>query len=475
MADAFLDTVARFVDRHTLLAQGAPVLVGVSGGVDSMVCLDTLRRLGYDVAALHVNYGLREGADADEDLVCQWCEEHSVSLTVREVDVAARAEGESLQALARELRYGALAMSARDQEISAVATGHHRDDQAETVLLNLVRGTGPEGLAGMPPSRPLQLPDADEGRLRLVRPLLVVSRSEIEHRADRLGIPWRTDPTNRDPSYDRAAVRTSILPRLNERFDGASRNIARAASLMREYVEETVTPALDDRMDHCFSTCEEGGWVDRAAVIDQPSVWRRRLLLEALDRTLPEAARTYAMATQLERLVEAQVGARVDVTGGAVWRERGGLRFLPASAVPEPVSPHPVPWGEKVSVAHGTLRVDPREEEPDEPFSDSRYEEYVDLGRLRDPLTVRTWRDGDRFQPLGMAGTKLVSDLLTDAQVPSHRRHAVCVLTTDQRIAWVIGHRLDHRVRVRSSTEQVARLTWDPRNREKAPHDCNST
>jgi tRNA(Ile)-lysidine synthase len=468
------DAVAAFIDRHDLLGDEDRVVVGVSGGVDSMVTAVVLRRLGVDVHALHVNYGLREGADADEALVRRWCAGQSPPVPVRvvESDVEARVEqtGESLQEAARVLRYEALGEHALAVDAPVVAVGHHRDDQAETLLLNLLRGSGPEGLAGMPPSRPLDAaPDVS-----LVRPLLDVCRADIEAYAGVQDIPWREDPSNRDSDYDRAAIRTEVIPLLKEKFDGATNNLARAAGLMREYVDQTVTPSLDAKMEAVYTAHRQGGALDLARLRAEPSVWRRRLILAALGEALPDAPQTAAVAAEIEALIDAQVGHRVEVGGGTVWREREGLRFVPDAAAPTPLwPPVPVPWGEDVPLDRGTLRIDPLDERPDVLSTDDPYTEYVDAERLVDPLSVGTWQDGDRLQPLGMEGTKLVSDLLTDAQVPSHRRGGVYVLYTDEHPAWVIGYRLDHRVRVRTSTTQVARLRWRPRENES--DDCTST
>ena len=463
MASDFVDAVARFIDRHQLVPDGAPVLVGVSGGPDSMVCLALLRELGYEVRALHVNYGLREGADADEALVRDWCADHSppIPLRVEHADAAARADGrdESLQEAARVLRYDALANHAAEMGAAAAAVGHHRDDQAETLLLNLFRGAGPEGLAGMRPSRPVR----EGSDIPLIRPLLEQSRSEVEAYAEARAIPWNDDPSNRDPAYERATIRTEVMPLLQEKFPHAPTALSRTAALLREYVDQTVTPALEDRLDDCYVSCEAGGQLLLEPLQEEPVVWRRRLILAALERTLPEAPRTAAFAGEVADLIDAQVGRRVEVKGGAVWREREGLRFLPAGATPEEVwPPIPVPWGEDVPLPGGVLRIDPLEERPESLEAETPYVEYVDSDRLVDPLDIRTWRDGDCFQPLGLDGTKLVSDFLTDADVPSHQRSGIYVLSTDEHVAWVVGHRLDHRIRVRPSTEQVARLSWDP-------------
>ena len=465
MASSFLDAIADFISEHALLAEGARVVVAASGGADSMACLAGLRRLGYDVHAFHVNYGLREGAEADEALVRRWCARQSPPVPFRAVacDATARAEAhdESLQEAARCLRYAALADYATALDAAAVATGHHRDDQAETLLLNLVRGCGPEGLAGMRPMRPLQHAPS----VSLVRPLLPVSRDDIETYAAATGLPWRTDPTNRSLAYDRGVIRTEILPRLAAHFEGARAPMARSARLVREYVDTDLRPALRERMATAYEARPEGGWMHLQPLRTAAPVWRRRLMLAALRRSLPTAPSSHGLATELAGLVEAQVGPRVEVDGGAIWRERGGLRFLPDTAAPDPLAPTSVPPDTPIDIPQGTLRVEPVEEGPDILDAESPHTVYADADRLGAALSVRTWTDGDRFRPLGLEGTKRVSRLLTERRVPAHRRTGIAVLCTDAHIAWVVGHRLDHRVRVRPDTEHVARLILQPREK----------
>lgn len=471
MESDLVDTVARFIGQEELLDDGEQVLVGCSGGVDSMTCLAVLRDLGYDVTVLHVNYGLREGADGDEALVREWCAEQSppIPLTGVERDPRARAEreDESLQEAARIQRYDAMAQEAGTRDITAVAVGHHLDDQAETLLLNLVRGTGPEGLAGMPPSRPLE---AAPG-VSLVRPLLDVHREEIEAFARARSLPWREDPTNQDPAYDRSVIRAEIIPLLQKKFDGVPDTLARTAGLMRDYVDHTVIPALEARRERGYTSCRAGGrlWLD--ALRDEPAVWRRRLILAALADALPEAPQTAAVASEIDDLLESQVGRRVEVGDGAVWRTRRGLRLLPDAAGPTPLRPPvSVPWGEDLSLERGVLRIEPLDAVPSTIDAEDPHVEYVDADRLVEPLTVGAWNEGDRLQPLGMTGTKSVADCLREARVPPHRRGGVYLLRTAEHPAWVVGHRLDHRVRVRSSTERAARLSWSPT--ETASDDC---
>lgn len=474
MSRDVVDVVSDYIRTHGLIDDEETILVGVSGGVDSMVCLTVLYRLGFDVEAFHVNYGLREGAAGDEALVRDWCERATptIPLHVRHLDAEERAErtGESLQESARILRYEGMAECAKNSGGVVVAVGHHRDDQAETLLLNLLRGTGPEGLAGMPPSRPMQsAPSVD-----LVRPLLGISRSAIEQFADDEEIPWREDPTNRDPAYDRTVIRSNVIPLLQKHFPGASENIARAADLMHRYVETTVSPVLEKHWNRCYEDGQWGGRLNLDPIRELDAVWRRRIILEALEETIAEAPRSAAVADEVESLITAQVGRRMDVGGGTIWRERSCLRFVPAEGEgPGARSPRSVSVGEDLLLPGGVLRVDVLESAPDPLQTKSSNVEYVDAERLDEPLVVRPWDTGDRFHPLGLDGTKRVSELLTDAKVPPHRRSQTYVLLSGEQVVWVVGHRIDHDVRVRPETSRFARLTWQPR--ENTSDDCNST
>lgn len=459
-----LDRVHQWIQDEALLPAGARVLVGLSGGVDSVVLTHVLQRLGFDVEAAHVNYGLREEAEADETFVRQWCanQQPGIRLHVTQLDAAARADArnQSVQEAARELRYQFFAHVADRENITRVAVGHHRDDQAETLLLNLFRGSGVEGLAGMAPRRPIQ-PKSD---IMLIRPLLEVGRDAIEAYAREHDLSWRTDTSNLGLKYQRGAVRHKVIPCIEAHFSGATDRIAHAAGLVHDYVKHSLRPELQNRFAACAHAMAEGGRLALDVLRDQPVVWRRRLILEALQRWMPEAPQTASAAEEVEALLDAQVGRRIEFKGGAVWREREHLRVLPASAAPETLPPKRVLWDEPVELPGGALCVEEMEAQPDTLDAGTPYVVYVDADRLALPLTVRTWEAGDRIQPLGMDDMKKVSDLLTDEQVPPHERPGVLVVCDDECIVWVVGHRVAHNVRVRPETRRIARFAYRPRD-----------
>ena len=455
-----LPRVREFLQTRTSLPEGARVVVGVSGGVDSMVCLDVLHRLGYAVTAAHVHYGLRADADAEAETVEAWCAAHGVPFRMRRCDPKARAEAEgtSVQAAARTQRYAFFADAAAACEAAAVAVGHHRDDQAETVLMHLLRGSGPEGLAGMPPVRPLA-PTSDA---LLVRPLLPERRATLEAYASVRGLPWHVDASNRDPAYLRGCLRTTVWPALNACADGTTDTLARSATLLRGYVDASLRPELRDRFARCHAPRPSGGWLDLHRLKAQPAVWRGRILLEAIRRDLSEAAPHAALIREVEALLDAQVGRRVEVGNATVWRERGGLRLLPASAAADAEADAllSLALGASVTCPNGdTIRAEGLPERPPTLRPGTPRITYADANRLTFPLTVRPWTDGDRFRPLGMQGAKSVSDLLTDARVAPHRRPHVPVVLSAGALVWVAGHRLAHAVRVRPGTRRVVQLT----------------
>ena len=182
--------------------------------------------------------------------------------------------------------------------------------------------------------------------------------------------------------------------------------------------------------------------------------------MEALKRWLPEAPQEANFAATVRRLVDVQPGRRVEAKGGTIWRERDALRFLPKTAEGADVRPHLIGLGETISLPQGRLALTsvpvPARlgDDPDVAF--------LDKDRLLFPLTVRPWQSGDRFRPLGLGGSKKVSDLLTDTKVPAHRRRDVLVVLSADEIAWVVGHRLAAAVRLRPETRQAVRLHFEP-------------
>lgn len=448
--------VAAFIAEHGLIEPGARVVVGVSGGMDSVVLLQILQELGYEPVVAHVNYGLRgEASDADEALVRAAAEERAAPCHVHRVWL----DGENVQAEARVVRYGFFGEVAEEVGAAVVATAHHRDDQAETLLLNLFRGSGPAGLAGIPVRRSL----APGSEISVVRPLLGVGREAIAAYARTRGLRWREDASNASGDYRRNVVRHDLLPRIAQHFgEGVGARIARTADLVRAYLDSGAALSAASLLDAASESLADG-WALRIDVLaEQPETVRRGLLLEALRRWAPEAPRSAAAVGALDALLDAQPGRRIAWTGVTVWRERERLAFVPTTA--DESSEWTVEVGEtdtETATPLGTLRVEPLDRVPDR-FDTAPTVEVVDADRVRWPLTLRPWRDGDVFQPFGLDGHKKVSDVLTERRVPPHRRARQLVLLSEGEVVWVVGHRLGAQVAVDGRTQRVVRLVWIP-------------
>ena len=442
--------VEAFVAERGLLAPGEAVVVGVSGGVDSVTLLHVLVEAGFRPVAAHVNYGLRaDASESDEALVRALCADWGVPLHVERAALSG-----SVQAEARRVRYDFFARLAAEAGATKAATAHHRDDQAETLLLNLFRGAGPRGLAGMPVRRPL----APGSPAEVVRPLLFASRAEIEAYAREHGLRWREDASNLEGSYRRTALRHRVLPVIEEVFgDGVRDRLADTADLLRAYLDGGAALAAGDALDEAHGVIGGRPALSTAALRAMHEAQRRGVLLDALRRFAPDAPRSAATVRELDALLDAQPGRRVAWPSLTVWRDREHLVFDTQSAEAFEASVEPGRTG----TPFGTLNIEPLPEPPAS-YDPSPCVEVVDADRLDFPLALRPWRPGEAFRPLGLAGEKKVSDLLTERKVPPQERAQQLVLVSGDAIVWVVGHRLGEAFRIGPETARAARLVWRP-------------
>ncbi len=424
-------TAADLLDTSRLPGPGEPLLVAVSGGMDSVALAHCLHRAGLSIVLGHVHHGLRESADDDEALVRDLARELGCRFETARLDLS-KTPGTSLQAEARDGRYAALATMADEAGAPGIVTAHHADDQAETVLINLARGAGPQGLGGMDvisvvPGRP---------DLKLYRPLLERTRAEIEAFARTHGLRWVEDPSNEDLSYRRNAVRGRLLPVLHEIFGaGASRAIARSARLLRDYENTELAPMSDKLLESARQPLEptflrrDGFLLLEDELAQLEPVWRQRVLLQALEDAGLEAPRDEQTAIALGALLESQPGRHLEFPNGSVWREREGLALVRAAEALLPTGPRVVLPGEE-GLSYGRLTFRSQ--------SASYYYEpelWCVTVPATDACVIRRWKDGDRVAL--KQGTAKVKDLLTEARVPCHVRSDYPVVEQGGEVVWV--------------------------------------
>ena len=424
-------------------------VVAVSGGLDSTALLRLLALAGVDGVAVHVDHGLRPESGADGAFVQALAAELGVPCRV----VRAVPRQGNVQAEARAVRYAALERAAFDLGCDAVATAHTADDQAETVLLALARGAGLRGLAGMPEARPVS-PQSD---VTLVRPLLQVEKRDLESAARAAGWTWRDDASNAGDVYRRNRIRHRVLPLLEQEGGaGTARRIARAAAAARASLGAV------GALLAAVGTPDARGGALPTAVLDALSPDVRALLWADALAAWTDGPRSAALVARVDDLLAADAGRRVDAGAWTAWRDRDRVRIVRAAAPAETLRADGAPpW----TLAHsrGTLRA-AAPSAGDEPRADGdAASETVDAAVLAGGAVLRPWRAGDRMRPLGLGGSRLVSDLLTDRRVPPSERGDALVLEAGGEIVWLVGHRLAQRAAVGDAGRAVVRLVWAPR------------
>ena len=408
--------------RFDLIPPGAGVLCALSGGADSMYLLCRLlegrERHGWTVYAAHFNHGLRPAAQRDEDFVRDWCKRQGVPLAAGRADVPAfvRREGLSVEEGARILRYRFLAETAEAEGLALTATGHHAGDNAETVLMNLIRGCGLNGLTGIP-----------ERRGDIVRPMLNVTRREIGDYLKEHGVPHVEDESNADPAYTRNRVRLRLLPLLEELNPRAMEHICAAAARLRE--DEAELSRQAERISGQGLDIPEGLAVNVEPLREAP----RPIALRACGQLLDKAGLS-GESVHREGMLALALGddpsAQIDVPGGSVRRQ---YELLALSPLWERLPPEPMAL-EAGESRWGGWRISCTPTVCPAKAYLSPEEFYLKPGAY----TLRPRREGDVIT-LGKRPSKTVKKLMIEGRVPACRRELVPVVDGGGRAAALGG------------------------------------
>ncbi|MXW78829.1 MAG: tRNA lysidine(34) synthetase TilS [Gemmatimonadetes bacterium] len=439
------------------LEAGAGLVVAASGGVDSTVLLDVLDGLGYQLHVAHLDHALRPDSADDSRFVADEAKRRGLPCSVerRDVGAYARTEGLSLEEAGRRQRYIFLDQVADRTGSQFIALGHHADDQAETVILRLLRGSGATGLRGMEIVR--------EGRY--LRPLLRVRRAEIEEYARQRGLCYREDPSNRDWRFLRNRVRGELLPLLKSYNSNITEVLNRTAALLK--AEDDLLAALaQEALDTVIcERCNDKVALDSNRLLTYHIAIQRRVLRAVLQGlAAAEGPFDFARIEQVRDWIEAD-DKRLRVLGAGLKGQGCGTRYILRRGQRPPVACCFEIPGVLVLREHGVkicVQIVSPEHFDKSQLGGARV--ALDADRLGAQVQVRSLRPGDRFQPLGMEGHKKLSDFLIDAKWPKISRDEVLVLARGEEIAWVAPLRSSHAFRIQSTTRRIALCTlrhWD--------------
>lgn len=418
--------VSSFISKHHLLQPNEQILVALSGGADSVALLLLLCDLGYDCVAVHCNFHLRgEESLRDEKFVQNLCEQNHTKLFIRhfQTEEFAKENKLSIEMAARQQRYAYFEELAHKLGVSSIAVAHHQDDQAETMLINLCRGTGIKGLRGMLPRNG-----------KIIRPFLCITKHEILNYLSGREQSYIDDSTNFDNSFVRNKIRLDVLPILSTVNSRMIENFSRSAENLME-VENIYNEVVDDLLKRFVRTQQDG-----ALLIDGSSILNHRYANALLHELLMPHGFTSAQIEEIRQ--GCQSGKKFLAANKTLWIDRE--KWLLSDTITE----------ENVPMLDTTLlNVDSFV------LQKTNNVAFVDASLIRGELQVRKADQSDWFIPFGMKGKKLVSRYLTDIKMPLWQKKEQYVITDESgNILWLVGQRLDNRYAVTASTKQVLRI-----------------
>jgi tRNA(Ile)-lysidine synthase len=453
--------VRETINKYHMLAQGDHVLVGLSGGPDSVCLLTILHRLkpefGIHISAAYIDHGLRPDEIPYEIELCRdTCSSMDIPFTTRPIDVKSYLKENKLnkQEAARELRYNALDEIATEKAANKIALGHNADDQAETIIMRLFRGTGPSGLSGIPPVRKY-----------IIRPLIEIERNDIEDFLETEGIGFAVDSSNLKREYLRNKIRYLIIPEARKINMDVVNTISRTADIFRDeerYFEILVTKTLMKLITRKTDNSIE---LFLGPLEAMDTVILRRVLRRAIDETKGLHGIGFIHVEEIMSLIKSgKSGDRIYLPKD-IRVIKGYSTILITSGKPTKLvayvidSPGETIVKESSMVIHSAIMgIDEVKD-----YGDAKKIAVIDADKVHFPMTIRGRLHGDFFYPLGFGKKKKLQDYFVDEKIPRDERDAVPLLISGNNIVWVIGYRLDERYRVDKDTKRVLKFEVKPR------------
>ncbi|MEL7588125.1 MAG: tRNA lysidine(34) synthetase TilS, partial [Prolixibacteraceae bacterium] len=433
-----ISAIQSYIRTENLVLPGDRIILAVSGGVDSMVMLDLFQQIGQEFVVAHCNFRLRGAeSDTEETFLRDWCGERDIELYVKHFDTReyANLTGVSVEMAARKLRYDWFFELMDELSFQYVATAHHQDDLVETMLVNLTRGTGIRGLAGIMPKNG-----------RIIRPLLFMNRPQILAYAADHHISYKNDSSNDELLYQRNMIRHRIIPLFEALNPAFRKNAVRTAAILRD-TERVYRQKLDEIRR---TVTEESGNNILLPIVKLKS-------LEPLSSVLFELFYPYGFnAPQIQEIAasfNSEAGKTFFSQTHRIVKDRDNLIITPKETDDLQLAYIDENFTE-VSVPV-SLQFDVINRDSGFRFSRSPLVADLDYDLLQFPLLLKKWEAGEYFQPLGMTGFKKISDFFIDEKLSIPEKESVWILYSGRKVVWITGHRIDDRFKITLKTKKV--------------------
>ncbi len=429
------------IDKHMRLDITRPVLIGLSGGADSVALLHVMHNLGYKCIALHCNFHLRgEESDRDHSFALSFAQSLNVEFYDIHFDTEefANKNNLSIEMACRQLRYEWFAQMIEQKGAQAIAVGHHQDDTIETFFINLLRGSGITGLSGI---------KYINGHI--VRPFLDSSREQIEQYLKNQNIDFIVDSTNLEDIYLRNKVRLNLIPLLEEINPSAKKTILRSMDNLRQ-VENIYNKAIEEGKNSLTTASDKDIRINIKQLLNSDNP--QTLLFEIL--------KDYGVGrTQIDPIIksfDSISGKRFDTSTHQIIKDREYIIITPLNQEIE--QEYLIDSDTSCLETPLSLEINRIDLNPTSSLKFTPEIAYLDLSKLSFPLTIRRWKQGDKFKPLGMKGYKKLSDFFSNNKFSLVEKQNTWILESDGEIVWVMGHRLDDRFKVTDHTRDILQI-----------------
>lgn len=444
--------VLKFIDENHLINKGDKVLVALSGGADSVFLLNFLvkykKRLNIKIGALHVNHLLR-GKEAVQDAAfCRkLCRQNRVKYfeVNKRVKQFAQKNKISVEEAGRIIRYTELINTAAENNFNKIATAHNSTDNAETMLLNLIKGTGIKGIAGIPVNRE-----------NIVRPVLCLSASEIRNYLKKKGIDYRIDISNLSSDFERNFLRNEIIPQLRKRLNPKLENTLLKSSSnfknISSFIDEVISKSI--KRAAAFKNSELVIYLDELKKLN--AALQGEFIKTTIQKYFPVGLSNENIIAVLS-LIKKQKGRSAAIGGNLQVVKEEETLIVKTTERKKKTNSVKIKIGETKKLNDTAIKISTLKKSDVKKTKNGKLE-FVSGDKLSNIFMLRIWKNGDRFYPLGMKGSKKISDFLNGQKVPFHIKKEQMVLTNSGRIVWVVGYRIDDRFKITTKTKKVIKL-----------------